>query len=440
MVQRLFAALFATLGAGALAATPAPAERVLRAHFAYSGALTLSWHGDPDRGCADVGVCAYSGSLTVRPPDDGTLTVQRGVVSGFSSAGSSDEPVVVRVQRDEGGGSAGGCVDALPRELLGFSAEPAPGGRFSVRVGGLEGALSTGRCAGPLPDELAGAVRAQTVDLAALTRHGTELRWPSAPYVAGPFSGQVTSNLAARVTRLRPQRQPTLHSPRPAVPARLHGRRFWVTTGGWSYRVQSLSGTLSADVHGGADCLLLDSCGLAGSAEYRLAAARGRFEILTERAALTPPPRTRTGRLDLKRLSINGFGELTNASGTIAGSVQRPGAPPCADQRSAVLPGITLERGGAGFVVSLGGEHVVGPDIVRTHCPGPTQADVFGEGSVARGSIPLTALGRSRISVSLTRPGTFAAPGYAGTRRGTVALELRLASTRRLHTVTRRVP
>src|SRR6476661_8700899 len=69
-------AVGATLVAAVLA-TAAPA--VARAETLYSGtldasgAITASWHGDPARGCAAAGLCAYRGSVTARPGEYGAF-------------------------------------------------------------------------------------------------------------------------------------------------------------------------------------------------------------------------------------------------------------------------------------------------------------------------------------------------------------------------------
>src|SRR4051794_1815341 len=64
-------ALGAMVGAAALfAVAPAHAREVeLSGDLFGSGGITISWHGDPARGCAAAGLCGYSGSVNVRPDD-----------------------------------------------------------------------------------------------------------------------------------------------------------------------------------------------------------------------------------------------------------------------------------------------------------------------------------------------------------------------------------
>ena len=58
---------------------------------------------------------------------------------------------------------------------------------------------------------------------------------------------------------------------------------------------------------------------------------------------------------------------------------------------------------------------------------------MFGFAPAARGSIPLRALGRRSISVSLRGAGSFAAHGYTGSRTADFTLGLRRISVRAVY-------
>src|SRR3954453_17793548 len=95
----------ATLVAAVLT-TAAPAvarDELYSTSLRVTGSVTLSWHGDPARGCAEAGLCAYRGAAPVGPGSFGNRKlVTRGgrAVDGFTSA-SLDESPVVRVLRGD---------------------------------------------------------------------------------------------------------------------------------------------------------------------------------------------------------------------------------------------------------------------------------------------------------------------------------------------------
>src|SRR3954468_11560589 len=187
MVQRR---LLLASAAFAAAVPAAPAAAQSRVHFAFSGSLTLSWHGDPARGCAAAGLCDYAGSVTLGPPASSDVSFSGGVVAGFGSGGLSDTALAVRVARDAPGGAGGSCADALPGEPVEFDPEPVARTRYALR---LVADLSAGRCAGAPPGEVLTASGAPKFALAKLGPSGATVRCPSRSLAAGPFSGDVTS-------------------------------------------------------------------------------------------------------------------------------------------------------------------------------------------------------------------------------------------------------
>src|SRR2546423_10835381 len=67
-----------------------PASAGVRVDTEVSGALTVSWHGDPARGCADAGVCDVAGSVTLR--------ANEGSSGGSSDSGHLASLLVVQTQ------------------------------------------------------------------------------------------------------------------------------------------------------------------------------------------------------------------------------------------------------------------------------------------------------------------------------------------------------
>ncbi|MBV9000431.1 MAG: hypothetical protein JO304_15325, partial [Solirubrobacterales bacterium] len=183
----MFSWLARMLAVAALAPLVLPAHAMAQVSAAASGSITYTWRGDPARGCAAVGVCGVQGALI--------LSTQG--VSGSSGGppGTIDVPIgtsgaTVRVAGGPGGGD---CID-VP------AANP-PGGDLLIThragrlVGRIRAGVSSGRCAGPRQQDLARIVlpvrrfgaKGRSFDL-----HASE------SFVAGPFTGAVTSTLVLR--------------------------------------------------------------------------------------------------------------------------------------------------------------------------------------------------------------------------------------------------
>src|SRR5438270_10728427 len=97
-------ALAATVGAVAAMAVAAPAyARVVdeEATLSTSGGVSVAWHGDRARGCAQAGLCGYRGSLTVHPTTEGQLFLELAHGRPRSVFGEldPDQGTVARVQR-----------------------------------------------------------------------------------------------------------------------------------------------------------------------------------------------------------------------------------------------------------------------------------------------------------------------------------------------------
>src|SRR5204863_9751716 len=130
-----------------LAATPANAHTTeLLGDISATGGVTVTWHGDPARGCAAAGLCGYSGSAGLQPvygSYDFFLAGGRRLRDSFSYLDTSLD--VTRVKRVDGSGE-GACVDAPDLSLYLTTARAGAGrGRLGFDGDGL----SPGRCAGP---------------------------------------------------------------------------------------------------------------------------------------------------------------------------------------------------------------------------------------------------------------------------------------------------
>jgi hypothetical protein len=133
----------------------------------------------------------------------------------------------------------------------------------------------------------------------------------------------------------------------------------------------------------------------------------------------------RAGRLPLL---FPGFAQL---GAQILETFIWPGSVRCHD--SAAAPALGLIVGayqatrGRRMPVTLANQS--GMDVLRTHCPGPADADVIGQSPngqnpIASASVTTSELLARQISLSLPGRGAFSGLGYSGTRGGALKLEL----------------
>jgi hypothetical protein len=428
---RRFAVLAGTIVATASAGIAAPlatASRGLAMSAHVSGSVVATWHGDPARGCAGAGLCNTSGSATYRPGFDGRLDVGR---NGVGFAGSeSAEPPIVRVR----GGSPSGpnaCADVLESIFSPLSFAYV-GDELQVSLEALD--LSAGRCAGPRTLDLSHALprgktktsglrrRGGTIDLSARTR-----------FVAGPFSGEVVSTVRVALGRARVVRAD--FSPDVLrLPRRLGAeRRFWVLD--LHYRIAGVSGALMTDFRGLPDpgCRALGACGATGTSSYALGGVSGRIDVLAggalRRGQHRPTLRGALRRLRRGALSAYAISRLSHARATVNESVSSPAAS-CSDSLFTEPPVIDSRATDGGLVLLLRSDDLGSlADSVRTRCPGPSQSDVLGGGSLAHGTIPFAQLGTGPLQVTAVSTRVFARNGYAGARRGRLLLDLELVDS-----------
>jgi hypothetical protein len=426
----------AMAGAAALfAAAPAHAREVdVSGQLYASGSVTVSWHGDPARGCEAAGLCAYSGSVALRP-DFGAydfLLSGRRLFGSFSNLDLVSSPPVVRVKRTEAGSEDGACVDVPSSYSLDVTATSA--GRGLAHIGLAAPGLSAGRCAGPYLSGLLARLPRRTLSLARLARGSTLLDLSgSASLATGRFSGAVRSTLRVRFgsssgggfsqTVSRP---PTPRRPRVRV-VHMHA----------VYRVTRFAGTLSTSFGAlaGAPCADLDACGVTGSSRWDVASRQATLEIDADARARRTDHGLRGALAAISRgpAFVFGAADLGRAFGTTTADVARSGATACHDTASAASPSVIAgNEAGRRLTFALGGEESFPPsvDLLRTGCPGPRDEDVLGLRAAAAGSIPIAALGQGSFDVRMLGSGRFEANGYSGTRSADFALRLRRISVR----------
>ncbi len=387
--------------------------------FMPVGALDYIWKGDPARGCAHAGLCGVVGSLQV--------------VTGNSSSGGGpglppidiqDNSSVARVDQSAGDGPQSRCVDVVPYDVS-FVLRRDPGGKLrAVPQPEAPQPPSAGRCAGPTAADLASVA----LPALKLDRRGYDLSG-SASFGVGPFAVTVVSTIRALFSPLSigaPTVPPrTLPAPRPpkAKPALAEQADV-------AYRVTGVQGRLMASFSGLAQpfCVPLDACGSTGAASLALRARGQRlqfsgFRLVKRRVgARQALADLRAGRL---RLDYGAF--AVRLRGELTGTFARPGATPC---RDAVPDSSGFQeapaRAAYRLILDQGGSFpgFLGPDQLRSRCPGPGSAEILGTRSLASAVVGVDDLGASQLTIVLNAAGAFRGSAYAGTRTGSITLAL----------------
>jgi hypothetical protein len=422
-------ALFAAAPAGAR-------ERALTAGLTSTGAVSVTWHGERALGCAAAGLCGYRGSVSTQPGTDGELVLtlgRHGVVDAFGFL-DQQAPSVVRVQRRETSGSTEACVDALPPGEVDVIAQPPRNG--ATRIGLAGAGLDAGRCAGPDLTNALLRIPERRLSLARLRRGATTIDLSARlPLRSGPFSGLLVSTVRLHVGRM--QRATDIIDEQAPGPSR--GRRFArVVNLHAVYRVTGMAGKLAASFDGLAApaCSGVDACGLSGVANWAILSSGGTVVIDARALARGSDHGLRGLLAAVKRRGSRGFvasgADLRHEAGITTASVDRSGGESCHDSRSALPPYVSMPTTRTGTRVELGEPDVYpgSPNLLRTGCPGPTQAAVVGRHVIASGWLPLAAVARRRIDLPLGAGGRFDDGAYRGVWRSRFDLRLRRVEER----------
>ncbi len=423
-MRGLAGVLCAVIGAMAFALSVglADAARFRNESLSASGALTYTWQGDPARGCAATGVCDIRGQLIIRAQPQGGQLFAFGNDGATIAVGSS---AAVRVLR--GGPSPGVCVD--------IPGEPPSGLNISLSSRGalraaIQASPGSGRCAGPLQSDLGGITI--PVRRTGGSRPSFDLRG-SRSFGAGPFTVTFASTLMLRPAHSLGTGFSSSSSsgpgPRPTRQVFEYVRL--------RYRVSPASTgiqTLFSGAGNGA-CVVVDSCGASGSLSLSVHPS-GTFMVFAGRIVHR---RRSAGRIlgDLRRgrLTANGFSTL---AGSVAETYTWGDGSRCRDL--VATPRLELSLGfprpgasGARIPLALVSNTAPGAEVLRTHCPGPADADLLspsspfgGSGLIASGWATLSQLLAKRSSLDLRQPGGFAGLGYTGSRQGSLRLNLTL--------------
>jgi hypothetical protein len=199
------------------------------------------------------------------------------------------------------------------------------------------------------------------------------------------------------------------------------------------YRITSTSGTITTTFAGRPDpfCLPLDACGASGTLTDAIAGISSLLEIDAQRV-VTQRASRRKALADLRsgRLPLLDSGDLV--SDVQSANVGWSAGSACTQQLrqlSALSIDVAAGRDGKNALFSLATDRTEDP--FRTACPGPSAADVLGSSdTLARASLPLGELGRSRLRIPISGHGRFLSGSYAGARSGGLTFGLRLVRVR----------
>ena len=417
-------------------ASPAGAHTSeLQGDMSATGAVTVTWHGDPARGCAAAGLCGYSGSVGIQTAYGGydfLLAGGRRLRDGYGYLETASSPIV-RVKRVEGT-NEGACVDAPPGFTLDLTTARAGANR--TRLGLDAEGLSSGRCAGPGIRRVVALLPRRALSLSRLKRASQAVDMSGeVPFKSGRFSGVVRSTLRLRLSRPGGGGTDVIYPHR--RPPRDHRKRVRVVHLHAVYRVQRFAGALTASCGGLADpaCTDFDACGLTGSSSWSLDSGRGSyvFDVYARARRSDRGLRGALRAIGRGRAFAEGDGDPGRAFGHTVVELARPDGAPCHDTARVSPPGVYAYTLRAGRVhLELGGDAnvVAGGELLRTGCPGPRDEDILPPDVVATGSMPAALLARRSVTVRLRDRRAFEGHGYSGTENAGFTVKLRRASAR----------
>jgi hypothetical protein len=399
-----------------------------------SGELAVDFKPDPGTGCAVLAACGYRGSEVWTPGGGGALILLKYEQSGrihtladLSLGQGNQGPTslgATSVQRVAGGSVQGSCGD----EQSGVADVSGEARHGSIQLR-LSSQLASVRCAGPLSGDLANVAPVLNIATRDLVRGHVSLDFRvRRSFALHGFAGTLTSTVVVRLGRPRVQRGSS-----PATfPPGVRTQRMRVVTE--AVTVARSTGSLTAAVSGTRDldvCVLLDSCGLAGTLTIAPKPTASEGEL----SAIGPASRPYADFLTALGLSDAGHPRGIQVSGganwTDPGTLSTAltGSVACSDsaplgQGMATL-GVTKKGLTVGYLI--GGASFPGGVSPRTRCPGPMVSQLT---PLASGMAPRPDLRRRSFTVSLRSGHALSDQGYEISVRGALRLTFRRGRVR----------
>lgn len=381
-----------------------------------SGQLTVQFHGAGSAGCARWGLCAYSGTVTWRPPSAATLVIARsagphprfsvGLLATelFGSGGGTTTADVTLA----GGGSgppAAHCSDAVSDG--GDASFPVHGGRATVSLRRMTSSLLATRCAGPRDSDVFALLPQPVVAVSTLDHKGTVVSLVTAAALdAHGFEGSVSSSLKMQVGR-------------PAPFPTLEGQGSGHGSGGVRFREidvhyrASVTGSIQEDVQAATNPLVcgpLGSCGLHGTVTLTPHARHVAIDFSAGELA-SQPKRDLLAAVGLAPGSPHGLTAAGIGTWSDGGSVRSDvsqGTERCQDTAPLGLGTLVLASSGDRVQLAYGPGSLLAASPVATDCPGPLPTGATPAMQIAA----LAALRRRTIRLALTARSTAFDDGY----------------------------
>jgi hypothetical protein len=387
------------MACGALA-LGAPALARADEQLVPSGSLAYTWHATPQLGCARENLCGVYGAVTVDVQSADFVT-QRHFPSPLQLS-------VAATARTQGPGPGTSCVDLLDVDeldlnLIGpsITAQDIP-----------EDSLSSGHCPGPLTTDLGRL----SVPVRRIGHHRPSFDLSGSRTIsAGPYEISLRSTLRLDPGHNGLGSSTSVSGGKPVPSPR--GRQF-VEQVALRYRLASSAGNESASFQATAGqlCETVGDCGSSGSLSVSTVTARRRITLLATRLVRRPVGRARA-LSDLRAGRLSGEVQVP-ARAVVSEAIAGGQAAACSDTRSSPLSLEFADFGRQGEVDLLD----IQGDALRTHCPGPLDADVIPDGvTVAHVMVGAGQLGAGRITLT-SALASYSSLAYGSRWGGSLAL------------------
>jgi hypothetical protein len=406
---------------------PGPVGSLREAPVCIRGAVTISFVGSRAAGCASLGVCRYSGTISWHPGRGELFTAIQGPrgrrhqIASFlpTGAGASGRRRASIVTRRVGpDGVRGECRESpLPGGSL-DSATDVGDGQISIQLPPAGVDIWATRCAGPLARDLPALPVIDLLLRDVLAGHATATIDQTHAFSRGGFAGEITTDLhvlTGRAVKIHPESSESRTVATPSASAERE-----VTA---NFALRTAAGALTASwSHSAAGCTQLDACGLRGTSRITFPRSAGTLSLTASGPASRPDRDFLTAlglshRGNANGISINALGSIgtrdINSEQTIQdGSRCRDSTP----LQGAILQGETGSdsQQPAGFTLSYQPRGSVAHrfsagDPLRTSCPGPE----LGHHVAARVPIAPFALAGRTPTIRVSHPVSFNDHGYA---------------------------
>jgi hypothetical protein len=355
----------------------------------------------------------------------------------LGGAGQDAPTTTAHVVRDAAGGAPAVCSDVRVNDLtfLDFSAGSPSHVEARLLKGGPDDSnLFRTRCGGPLEPDLVGALPSAKMDLATFTRGRVTVDLSGTrQFAARGFTGTVRSSIELRLGRFATDLPPPLEVTSRRLPG--YAPRSVIAR----YRIEHVAGSIETSFTGGTElplCNPLDSCGAFGTLRLSPMVSAGRATFV----AYGPAKRVSGGELravlGLRRgprvrgVTASGVADWSRDGGSLSESFTGGDGTVCNDTIPLASGFMTFWVGPRRVFATYGRSSAGGPDLLRTHCPGPSILDAAQDHPLATGSVPRNSFGKSRVVITLTRGRPFDSEPYAGDTRPALTIVLRRVAVR----------